>query len=374
MGRFAFILICRLSFSERRAIQRDIAAIRARRALMRTPTRSAVHQLKQSERISIRQFYLLQFGFRARRTAVRIALMVNSLPESNVPDVRDYLFVDRQRVGSLLAQFADGLPESETQSKSRSKRLSANLAKIFSGQSEVGQSEAQTLALADLHVSQLEEAAQALDMLADISDLMANRKKWLRGKVRSRLQPGMLLRVTAMTQISDIATILELMSKLDQNFGSGFENAFEAMLDQIRSLYGESITVSIWPNGDDANDGMFVGELPYDLGFGPTRRELILSQVGPGPAELTTLMQISAVPTEKDKNHALGTWISELDSMATKAVENDQLDRRVLDKMIASFGLVLAHSGFVAAPKWPAISVLPLAIYRNVMPTPELDV
>lgn len=299
--------------------------------------------------------------------------MVNSLPESNVPDVRDYLFVDRQRVGSLLAQFADGLPESETQSKSRSKRLSANLAKIFNGQSEVGQSEAQTLALADLHVSQLEEAAQALDMLADISDLMANRKNWLRGKVRSRLQPGMLLRVTAMTQISDIATILELMSQLDQNFGSGSEIAFNAMLDQIRSLYGESITVSIWPNGDDANDGMFVGELPYDLGFGPTRRELILSQVGPGPAELTTLMQISAVPTERDKNRALGTWISELDSMATKAVENDQLDRRVLDKMIASLGLVLAHSGFVAAPKWPAISVLPLAIYRNVMPTPELD-
>ncbi len=87
--------------------------------------------------------------------------MPNNLPESDQIDIRDYFFVDRQRVGSLLAQFIDGLPAERNAGSSRSSKVSAGITKMIAGRESVT-SEAQTLALADLHHSQLEESAEAL--------------------------------------------------------------------------------------------------------------------------------------------------------------------------------------------------------------------
>lgn len=299
--------------------------------------------------------------------------MTNYLPNSDAPDVRDYLFVDRQRVGSLLSQFTNGLPEDRTEQASRSFRLKASLSSVFSFENDRGLSDSQTLALADLHVSQLEEAAEALSMLRDVSALVHKRKNWLRGKVRSKIEPGMLLRISAPTQISDISSIIDSFDRLNEVVSSEPDETMKQVLPQIAALYGESITVSIYTTDPEDFDVGFIGEVPADFDFGPMRKQLLLSQVGPSPVELTTLMQISAVPTERDTRDSSRGWQSTFEKLSGELVDGEQLDRRRLDQMISAMGGLLAHHGFVAAPRWPAISIIPLAIYRNVGPIPDLD-
>lgn len=303
--------------------------------------------------------------------------MVNNLPCSDIPDLRDYLFVDRQRVGSLLAQFAEGLPSERTSGSSRSRRLQLGLDKFFTHERGAERLDSQTLALADLHVSQLEENAEALGMLADVSEKVEKRKNWLRGKVRSRFEPGMLLRVTAPTQISDVSTIVGSFQSLATVFeGHDEEGTFSEIqegIQQLKALYGESISVSIRTAGEDDYEVGFVGEIPHDHEFGPMRRQLLLSQVGPGSTTLTTLMQIAAVPTERDAQIGPQEMFRNFMPNVEQLFDEQKLNRRVLDEVMTALGKILAETGFVAAPKWPAISVIPLAIYRQVEQVPDMN-
>ncbi|KZM27836.1 hypothetical protein ST47_g1024 [Ascochyta rabiei] len=220
----------------------------------------------------------------------------NNLPESSELDIRDYLYIDRQRVGSLLAQLIEGLPEERSEARTRSRRIDLGLRRVASVGKDVGENSSQTLALADLHVSQLKESAEALGLLADVSGKMSSRKFWLRGKVRARARPGMLLRVSAPTQLSDIASIAGAFRRLNGAL-SDQPSELEQVLDALEALYGDSITVSVRTADPDDYEVGFVGEIPHVHEYGPMRRELLLSQVGSDPTELTTLMQIAAIPT-----------------------------------------------------------------------------
>lgn len=89
--------------------------------------------------------------------------MVTNLPESEIPDVREYIYVDTNRVRSLLAQMSEGLPDEKATSASRSSRLrlGTKLAGFESGRDGT---QSERLALADLHVSMMEEAATSLGL------------------------------------------------------------------------------------------------------------------------------------------------------------------------------------------------------------------
>lgn len=290
----------------------------------------------------------------------------NSLPESSELDIRDYLYIDRTRVGSLLAQLIDGLPEERSETKTRSRRIDLGLRRVAAVGKDVGENSAQTLALADLHVSQLEESAEALGLLADVSDKMSARKFWLRGKVRERARPGMLLRVTAPTQVSDIASIAGAFRRLNDAL-SNEPGELEQVLDALEALYGDSITVSVRTADPDDYEVGFVGEIPHEHEFGPMRRELLLSQVGSEPTELTILMQIAAVPTERER-FTPEQVIAQIKPQVDRLLQSGDsgIDRSALDELTGAFGSMLTSTGFVAAPSWPAIGMVPLAIYRAV--------
>lgn len=291
--------------------------------------------------------------------------MVQNMPDSEILDVREYLFVDRQRVGSLLSQFSDGLPQERNESFSRTSKLRTSLTKIFSSELEHHNTDSHTLALADLHVSQLEETAEALGMLGDASRQFNQRKHWLRGKVRKKIEPGMLLRVSAATQITDVNFIVRTFQKLYQSLGKASDSAIEEVIKIISSLYGDSITVSIRPVDTDDHDDTFVGEIPSNFEFGPMRKELLLSQIGPSAVNLTTLFQVASVPTEKDIAEGEHLNLSRMKQVADAIAQDGTLDRRQLDQLITILAHLMAEYGFVSAPRWPSISIIPLAIYRT---------
>lgn len=300
--------------------------------------------------------------------------MVNNLPGTNIPDIRDYIYIDRQRVGSLLAQLSDGLSDEKTEVRKRSNNIKAGIARIFEIDRGEERSKSVTIALADLHVSQLEEASEALGLLADLSRYIGKRKNWLRSKVRNHIAPGMLIRVTAPTSITDTESILNSVRGISAAFPSSGDNQMMAIADQIESLYGKSINVSIFPTEDDNDrEVAFVGEIPHNHSYDPFKRELITPQIGTGEPRLTSILQVSAVPTDHDDRRSPQQVIADISRTFEQTTQITGFDRSLIDQFLSAFERLLAQTGFVSAPKWPAISVIPLAIYRNVTPVHALE-
>ena len=296
--------------------------------------------------------------------------MAVNLPGSDIPDVREYVYVDTDRVRSLLAQMADGAPDEKAASTNRSSRLRLGM-RFGSIESDRGSAEGETLSLADLHVSMMEEAATALGLLADISDQIRRSKDWLRGKVRARLQPGMLLRITAPTLLLDPGSLMDTMRAFETAVGEGDDDDFAQMLAMLEALYGPSLAVSIRPTNTDDGRAAFVGAIPADHQFTPMVRELLLSRIGPDPTEMTSVIQIARIPTERETTTTAAQQLAHL-AQRLKNLDSDRLDRELLDNLVSQMSGLLEQHGFAAAPKWPAISIMPLAIYRNVLPTPPL--
>ncbi|MBC7276703.1 hypothetical protein [Nocardioides sp.] len=296
--------------------------------------------------------------------------MPNNLPGSDIPDVREYIYVDTDRVTSLLAQMYDGLPTEQETKQSRSSKLQANVT-ILRGERGRDDAESEKLALADLHTSMLEEAAYSLGLLRDVSedpdDKARRPKSWLRGQVRNLIKPGMLLRVTAPTILIDPHYLVGTFRRLEA-FGDTEDAEFEGILKLIEAIYGNEITLNIRPTVDPRD--AFVGTIPHDHGFKALSRDLLLNRMGADPTEVTAVVQIARIPTERDKTQ--DQLMNELEDIGRRfdQLSPDTLDRQVIDDMISKMGALIESAGLAAAPKWPAISVIPLALYRNVLPAP----
>ncbi len=296
--------------------------------------------------------------------------MPTHLPNSTIPDVREYLYVDTTRVRSLLAQTDEGLLDEKTATTSRTRRL--RLGSRLTGY-ERGKdlSAGESMSLADLHVSMLEESAEALNLMADVSDKIAKEKNWLRGKVRKQLQPGMLLRVTAPTLLLDAISLRETFQAMESATDSN-DADFGQFMTMLGALYGSGIALSIRPTDDESARAAFVGVIPRDNDFGPFDPSLLLSRVGPETQLMTSVLQVARIPSESPAQvQTMGKSMEAL--MERFAGMGEQLDREFLDTFLLKMASMMEHAGLAAAPKWPAISVIPLAIYRNVLPIPALD-
>jgi len=84
-----------------------------------------------------------------------------NVPETDLPDLREYLFVDVPRVRMLVSQLRGGAPETTKSVTGRSGRLRASL-KLLEGERASQRSEEDTLTLSDLYVSMLEEGTRML--------------------------------------------------------------------------------------------------------------------------------------------------------------------------------------------------------------------
>lgn len=296
--------------------------------------------------------------------------MPPNLPESETPDVREYVYVDEGRVQNLLAQISGGAPIERETTHSRSRKVKSGL-KVLDWERGKDDSGSERLTTADLHVSMLEEDATALGMLVDISDVVAREKFWKRGKVRDRLEPGMIVRVTAPTQLIDPRSISSTMRAFDAAVGSDDPELGE-MLEIADALYGECMSLSVRPTPSQDASCAFLGLIPHSHSFAPLQRDLLFSRFGPDLPELTSIVQIARVPTERESSQNLKEQVDQLAAQITSA-SADSLKRELFDDLLVQLGRAMEDAGLQSAPRWPAIAVVPLAIYRAVLPSGSID-
>ncbi|GGS71766.1 DUF6414 family protein [Streptomyces griseoviridis] len=283
--------------------------------------------------------------------------------------VREYLYVDTPRVRTLLAQLSSGLPE-ERRSE-RTQRWNASLAGIDGPRNEEGANEQEVRSLADLHVAMLEEVAEYSQMILDVSEVSARSKNWHRGRIHKALRPSSLIRVTGPTAIVYPASFAASASAFDE-FSE--DKSFSVdMAKIVRSMYGDHLTLRVYPCGEEEWECQYSGVIADPGRYLAGEKEVLFSRLGADPQDWTTVATISRIP-RRDTTSSEGHFERIAETLQDSFTDG-RMNRRILEKMIQEASREMERMGLSEAPSWPAVSVIPLAVYREIQPssiTPEL--
>lgn len=290
--------------------------------------------------------------------------MISTLPGTGEPFLREYLFVDGDRVRSLLAQLAEGAPEQYKASEAQHRAWQLNVRMPVGGNRnnvDVAASE-ETRSLTDLHLAMLEDVAEPAGFLRDMSDELKKAKEWKRSRHLRKLKPGDLIRVTAPTRVSDPRHIGDLVRRFggvvpdaDQR-GIAEVGRFASLMDV---MWPSGVVVRSFPAGVDEPECNLVGILPESSAYISGERNALFSRFGYEAQEWTLLGLVARVPDEPQPVLRPPASISEL-------LTGESIDRLELEMIAASLAGYLETYGIAEAPKFPAIAVTPLALYRMI--------
>ncbi|MCI3240492.1 DUF6414 family protein [Streptomyces spinosisporus] len=285
--------------------------------------------------------------------------------------VREYLYVDVPRVRTLLAQLALGLPQERRSDRTR--QWSASLTGIEGQHHEEGSSDQEVRSLADLHVAMLEDDAEFARMLADVTEVSKKPKNWNRGRIHKALNLGSLIRITGPTSFIYPASFAKSVTAFDV-FSD--DKTFSTEVTQIvKAMYGEHLTLRVFPCGEGEREYQFSGVISDAGGYLAGEKSVLFSRLGADLQNWTTLATVSRIP-ERDHMSPTVRLEQVMGELQQAFSRREEVNRQILEKMIQETSRAIEGMGFTEAPVWPAISIIPIAIYREVVPSiigPELE-
>ncbi len=278
--------------------------------------------------------------------------------------MREYLYVDTPRVRTLLAQLSSGLPQERH--TERTQQWTASLTGIDGPQHEEQERNHEVRSLADLHVAMLEDAAEYVEAMLDVTEVSKKEKNWNRGRIHKALNPGSLIRVTAPTTIIYPASFAAATAALD-SFSK--DDEFSRDVNKIvRAMYGEHLTLRVYPCGEGSGEYQYSGVISDPGGYLASEKSVLFSRLGADPQQWTTVATISRVPV-RDSVAPMVRFERAMNDLQAAFSGMENLDRRLLEKTIQEASRVLEGFGLSEAPTWPAVSVVPIAVYREVKPS-----
>jgi hypothetical protein len=318
--------------------------------------------------------------------------------------LRDFLYLDVDRIRSLLSQLEGGIVEKTVERLTTAKdaKAGASLFNLFElGGSLVREhASEQTKTLQDAVYLLFEEAAKSSNLFEASVDL-SYPGAWESGDVHRSLQAVQLLRVTAPTRILDSKHFRERIDRLakwpalvvgfsardqlasikspkdrarrleqmvaEQMGGPAPTELMSDMGEFVELFMGGQISVRQFPCGLENPQFALVGTLIDRPGFLQEEREALYSKYGAAPSSWTMVSQVTTVPVAETG--------SEPDLSAVDLLKTDeQVDRGQIEEMAVSLMQLLESTGIAEAPAFPAIAVTPLALFREAeLPAIGLD-
>jgi hypothetical protein len=311
--------------------------------------------------------------------------------------LRDFLYLDVDRIRSLLAQLEGGIVEQTVDRLTSSKeaRAGASLFRIFEMGGNLVREQAgeQTKTLQDALFLLFEESAAASGVLRESIDL-TREEAWRDGTIHRHLEPGQLLQTTALTRILDSRHFRERVERFarwprlvvafssqdrlaavknpkererrleqmvtDAMGGPGFATLVEEMGEFVELFLGGQISIRQFPCGTEFSEFALVGMLLDRPGFLQEEREALFAKYGSAPSYWTMVSQVATVPQEA------GTE-PDLDTTALMRAD-EQINRAEFEDLAAQFMQMLENSGIAEGPTFPSVAVTPIAVYREVEP------
>jgi hypothetical protein len=298
----------------------------------------------------------------------------------------------------LLAQLDEGIAEAVTNRTSITLEGEAG-AKLFgigatTGISREGVRE-EARSLQDLTYVAFERRAEEEGMILRAPTTVSSAEEWKAGRVHGLFKEGQLVNIASDVQVLDpsflgarLERIREFMGALaavtsgsetanlspnqrkrhiDQAARAFFQGLDPAAIggigDVVSSLTGGSIAVRALPCGPEQPELGFGGVLLERRGYIQEEREALFGRYGTLLRGWNMVMQIASIPP---KPQAVGE--PSLDIEGIELTVGNAIKRATLEKMVTDLIRYLESIGLSEGPRWPAISVTPLAIFRTVPP------
>lgn len=272
---------------------------------------------------------------------------------AEVSHLREYFYVDIDRVDSLFAQTGGEFPAGDPASRR----------------------------YGDALFTRFEAQAEQMGLLSDLTEQASHYMAWVDGTLHEATPTGALIRITAPMQVMDSDSVSSALQRLFQLFQAtqqaerphspratrragvqDSDNSFSFVTD----LYGALLPGGVWIRSmpELSAERAFVGSLQTNSQYLATERKSLLARYGSGAVPWTMVALVSRVATERSTTDFPDIDpFDEYGNFSPSAIE--ELHIQLLE-MLEGFGLV-------GAPVWPSVAVTPLALYRPLGGYEESD-
>lgn len=322
--------------------------------------------------------------------------------------LREYLYVDLDKVAGFVSQLYDGVPEKATNVSARQKKVEADF-KLIRGSRGASMEDAVERQLGDSLFKDLEADLEALGLLEDVSALLAEGNGW--AEAGAKIAPGKIVRITSPgtlfhpSQMSDaiagIATAAlgldglnieqsstsssrpvppraktesqkrsERANRAAEQLRSEFRfpedlipgldpvpymdiprSTLVGMVQVVRGVFGEGLHLHLRPNG--SGGPVVTARLEQGRRFLDSSPEVLFSRYGLAEQEWTLVGIVGQVGAAAHVSGAI-----------TIVNEDGSVNRASFVDLVGEF--LATAGGLVDLPRAPGFSVVPLALYRTV--------
>ncbi len=328
--------------------------------------------------------------------------------------LREFLYVDTDKVRSLIAQLDEGVPEESRQAESQSKKSKFGSSRIFGYESGAGSEAVIQRSLLDAIFPRLEQVLEAEGALVDLSEELSEPGYW-HEKLRSDFPPGSIVRITGPARLFDARHAAEVLtgvsaalngfltlspdtqitSQVDGSAVSGrggksakkprpqapsrksvtsgdgeiedkvmdFPDStimegftaehMRAFLKLARGVFLPGLHLMMTPTASDSH--VITARLQEGMRFLETNPEVLFARYGLAPQEWTIVGTIGAYAQEGQQD--IGSFVAE---------GSDRISRARFVDAINSVMQQIGNSGLADTAVYPGFSFVPFAVYRVI--------
>jgi hypothetical protein len=327
-------------------------------------------------------------------------------PESSVAPriLREFLYVDTDKVRSLLAQLADGVPEQRSLTDKTHATSGIGLKAIVSHDRDWGSEDTVQRSLADAVFPALEELLEAEGFLTDLSAELQSEAYWTSRSFRNQIGPGSFIRITAPAHLFDARFVARSFSAFAASIGGFLEmfpqhvqvplkggkpqprgqrrsqQVIEAQLEDTiadfpKAAFMEDVDATTLRSIVKLTRGIFLpglhlistpaGEggptvsarLQEGMRFLESDAEILFARYGMEPQEWTLVGTVGSFGTEQESS------VANFMNASGTAIDRAQMVKSI-NTVISQLGDV----GFVDRPSFPSFTLVPFAVYRSILP------
>lgn len=325
--------------------------------------------------------------------------------------LREFLYVDTDKVRGLLAQLDEGIIESSTESASDEKSTSGGVKGFADHTQRWGGASSTIKSQGDALFPTLEAALEAEGLLVELSERLSQPTGW--SNLPEALPPGTLVRITSQGALFDARYVANTLSAFATtwrglvNLGivtpakagspplkkgqqgsqvskkspalSSSAHELEDAIPDDGMLYGGSteqdavsrdflrgiiqvsrgvftpgLHLNMRPTGDATHT--VVARLQEGKQFLDGETDVLFARYGGGSQEWTLVGSVGHYGEVVD-----GDWAA-----FTLTDSEDNVNRSVFAELVNKLSRYLGTLGFVDLPQPPGFSVVPLAVYRGI--------
>jgi hypothetical protein len=345
------------------------------------------------------------------------------------PILKEFLYVDVDRTRSLLAQLQGGIIDAITSESAKTVSAGAS-ASFFGigGKGEYGHEARhhESRSFQEMIFAAFETLADEHDFVTDLGDEVRDPARWRSGEVHADLKEGLIVRLACDVQVLDGKLFGERLSRFDKMaegilrlnhqptpkhskpadrqrlltaaktvlMGGMTSDQLAAMGDFVDAFVGEGIALRALPCGLEDLELGFGGALLGRREYIQEERETLFSRYGTVASNWTCVLQIAAIPMpvespdddqdevnsgsdgpdveadfapeaidEPSDDHEDGAAGNDADVLTE---DGEGISRARMEGIAVELLAMMEKVGVVDGPRWPTISVTPLAVYRTV--------